>query len=102
MFISYNSSITKFPQNGDGHYEMPRPFKGNSQPNLSNNKKIATVHLQCLKKKFKANKQYFDHYKIFMEETINRANAEPASTTFEGQSGTCRITASIISDSRIN
>lgn len=55
-------------QKEDGHYEMPLPFKGNSPPNLPNNKKLATIRLQCLKKKLKANKQYYDQYKTFMEE----------------------------------
>lgn len=72
-------------QKEDGHYEMPLPFKGNSSPNLPNNKRLATVRLQCLKKKLKANKQYYDQYKTFMEETINKGDAECAPTTPEGQ-----------------
>lgn len=52
----------------DGHYEMPLPFKGNIPPNLPNNKRLATVRLRCHKKNLKANKQYYDQYKTFMEE----------------------------------
>lgn len=72
-------------QKKDGHYEMPLPFKSNNPPNLPNNKRLATVRLQCLKKKLEANKQYYDQYKLFMEETINKGDAEPAPTTSEGE-----------------
>lgn len=64
---------------------MPLPFKGNSPPNLPNNKRLATVRLQCLEKKLKANKQYYEQYKTFMEETINKGDAEPAPATSEGE-----------------
>ena len=59
--------------------------KGNSPPNLPKNKRLATVRLQCLKNKIKASKQYSDQYKTFMEETINKGDAEPAPWTSEGQ-----------------
>ncbi|RXN22093.1 hypothetical protein ROHU_019448 [Labeo rohita] len=41
--------------------------RGSGPPVLPNNKKLATIQLQHLNKKFKANKQYFDHYTAFME-----------------------------------
>ncbi|CAI5683011.1 unnamed protein product [Oreochromis niloticus] len=82
-FIQFLSN--HITQREDGHYEMPLPFKGNSPPNLPNNKRLATVHLQCLRKKLKANKQYYDQYRTFMEETINRGDAEPAPTASQGQ-----------------
>lgn len=82
-FIQFLSN--HITQNQDSHYEMPLPFKGNSPPNLPNNKKLATIRLQCLKKKLKANKQYYDQYKTFMEEIINKGDAEPAPSTSEGQ-----------------
>lgn len=82
-FIQFLSD--NITQKKDGHYEMPLPFKGNSPPNLPNNKRLATVRLQCLKKKLKTNKQYYDQYKTFMEETINKGDAEPAPTTFTGE-----------------
>ena len=79
QFIQFLSD--HITQKEDGHYEMPLPFKGNSPPNLPNNKRLATVRLQCLKKKLKA----YDQYKTFMEETINKGDAEPAPTTSEGE-----------------
>ncbi|XP_057716613.1 uncharacterized protein LOC130931672 [Corythoichthys intestinalis] len=83
QFIQFLSKNIK--QNHDSHYEMPLPFKGDSLPNLPNNKKLAMVRLQCLKRKLKADKQYYDQYKTFMEETINKGDAEPAPTKFKGQ-----------------
>ncbi|XP_021324883.3 uncharacterized protein [Danio rerio] len=68
----------KIKQKGDGHFEIPLPFKGSSPPILPNNKKLATVRLQHLKKKLMNNKQYFDHYTAFMEEILKIGDAEPA------------------------
>lgn len=67
-FIQFLSN--HITQKGDGHYEIPLPFKGNSPPILPNSKRLVTVCLQCLKKKLKANKQYYDQIKTFMEETM--------------------------------
>lgn len=72
-------------QKEDGHYEMPLPFKSTSPPSLPNNKKLAAVRLQYLKKRLKANKQYNDQYKAFMEDMIIKGDAEPAPKTPEGQ-----------------
>lgn len=83
VFIQLLSGNIK--QKEDGHYEMPLPFKGSTLPSLPNNKKLATIRLQHLKKKLKANKQYYDHYKAFMEEMIKRGDAEPVTTTPEGE-----------------
>lgn len=82
-FIQFLSD--NITQKKDGHYQMPLPFKSNTPPNLPNNKRLATVRLQCLKKKLKTNKQYHDQYKTFMEETINKGDAEPVPTTSEGE-----------------
>lgn len=68
-------------QREDGHYQMPLPFKSTDPPLLPNNKKLATVRLQYLKKRLKNNKQYHDQYKAFMEEMIKKGDAEPAPTT---------------------
>ena len=65
-------------QKEDGHLEMPLPFKGSSPPTLPNNKKLATLRLQHLKRKLKANQQFYDHYKTFMEEVIKNGDAELA------------------------
>ncbi|XP_055366070.1 uncharacterized protein LOC129604298 [Betta splendens] len=72
-------------QREDGHYEMPLPFKGSSPPSLPNNKRLALVRLQHLKKKLQANKQYYDHYTSFMEETISKGDAELAPSISEGE-----------------
>ncbi|KAJ8409951.1 hypothetical protein AAFF_G00209920 [Aldrovandia affinis] len=63
-------------QKEDGHYEMPLPFKSSSPPLLPNNKRLATVRLQYLKKRLKANKPYNDQYKAFMEEMMIREEAK--------------------------
>ncbi|XDV46694.1 hypothetical protein PO909_014534 [Leuciscus waleckii] len=63
-------------QKEDGH--MPLPFKGQNPPSLPNNKKLAIIRLQHLKRKFKANQQFYGHYKAFMEDVINKGDAEPA------------------------
>ncbi|KAJ8342685.1 hypothetical protein SKAU_G00326130 [Synaphobranchus kaupii] len=67
----------------DGHLEMPLPFKNVNPPSLPNNKRLATIRLQSLKKKLKANEQYYDHYKTFMEEMISRGDAELTPTSTE-------------------
>ena len=84
MFISYSSSVTTSHRRRTGIMKCLSP-KGNSPPNLPSNKRLATVRLQCLKNKIKASKQYSDQYKTFMEETINKGDAEPAPWTSEGQ-----------------
>lgn len=72
-------------QKEDGHYEMPLPFKSSSPPSLPNNKRLAAVRLQYLKKRLKANEQYSVQYKAFMDEMIIKGDAEPAPETPEGQ-----------------
>ncbi|XP_041845165.1 uncharacterized protein LOC121642470 [Melanotaenia boesemani] len=80
-FVQFLSeTIMKRP---DGHYEMPLPFKDNNPPALPNNKKLASIRLQHLKKKLKANKEYHEHYTTFMEETIRRGDAEPVPPSSE-------------------
>lgn len=65
----------------DGHFQLPLPFKSISPPSLPNNKKLAMVRLQHLKKKLKSNQQYCDHYKAFMEEMFSKGDAEMAPVT---------------------
>lgn len=65
-------------QKENGHLEMPLLFKNCSPPTLPNNKKLAIIHLQHLKRKLKANHQFYDHYKAFMEEVIRNGDAELA------------------------
>lgn len=65
-------------QKEDGHLEMPLPFKGKNPPSLPNNKKLAIIRLQHLKKKLKANQQFYGDYKAFMEDVIIKGDAELA------------------------
>ncbi|KAJ8390170.1 hypothetical protein AAFF_G00110440 [Aldrovandia affinis] len=65
-------------QKEDGHLEMPLPFRGSNPPLLPNNKKLATIRLQHLKRKLKANQQLYDHYTTFMEDVIDNGDAELA------------------------
>lgn len=82
-FIQILSDTIK--QRPDGHYEMPLPFKGNDPPALPNNKKLATVRLQHLKKRLKADKQYHEHYCSFMRDIISSGDAELAPPLSEGK-----------------
>lgn len=50
-------------QKDDGHLEMPLPFRAPCLPGLPNNKRLAIVCLQHLKRKLKSNGQFYDHYK---------------------------------------
>lgn len=59
----------------DGHCELPLPFK-EDRPNLPNNKSCAEHRLKCLKKRFERDKQYKEDYTKFMNETIERGDAE--------------------------
>ncbi|KAK0150857.1 hypothetical protein N1851_008021 [Merluccius polli] len=81
QFIQFLSDNIKQKENG--HYEMPLPFKGTGLPVLPNNKKLATARLQHLKKRLKANKQYYEHYTAFMKDIMDRGDAELASTASE-------------------
>lgn len=71
-FIQHLSDNIK--QREGGHYELPLPYKSSTLPPLPNNKRQAIVRLQNLKRKLKTNKQYYDHYKTFMEEIISRGD----------------------------
>ncbi|GAA6067476.1 uncharacterized protein LOC103911210 [Tachysurus ichikawai] len=81
-FIQLLSANIK--QKDNGHYELPLPFKCNGQPSLPNNKRLAEARLQHFKKRLKSNKQYSDHYKAFMEEIVNKGDAELAPEIPEG------------------
>ncbi|XP_027879371.1 uncharacterized protein LOC114148348 [Xiphophorus couchianus] len=68
-------------QKDDGHLEMPLPFKTPCLPVLSNNKRLAIVRLQHLKRRLKRNYQFNNHYKTFMESIISCGDAELAPET---------------------
>ncbi|XP_048020447.1 uncharacterized protein LOC125251470 [Megalobrama amblycephala] len=61
-------------KNDHGHYEMPLPFK--ERPHLLNNKQLAIVRLNHLKRKLLKDERYKEHYVRFMEEVIERGDAE--------------------------
>lgn len=73
-------SITdnKIFQRDDGHLEMPLPFK--EQPTIPNNRRLALIRLNHLKHKLKNDQRYYDHYKQFTKEIIDRGDAEIAET----------------------
>lgn len=57
-----------------GHYEMPLPFK--ERPHLLNNKQLAIVRLNHLKRKLLKDERYKEHYVRFMEDVIEKGDAE--------------------------
>ncbi|KAL7841403.1 hypothetical protein SRHO_G00250940 [Serrasalmus rhombeus] len=61
-------------RNEDGRYEMPLPFK--ERPCLPNNKQLAAVRLNHLKRKFIANEKYKDDYINYMTDIIERGDVE--------------------------
>lgn len=70
--------LTKLQQgirkNDHGHYEMPLPFK--ERPHLLNNKQLAIVRLNHFKRKLLKDERYKEHYVRFMEEVIEKGDAE--------------------------
>lgn len=69
--------------NEDKHLEMPLPFK--ARPTLPNNKALALICLDHLKRKLRRDQTYLKHYKTFMTEILDRGDAEQV--TMEGASG---------------
>lgn len=61
-------------KNVHGHYEMPLPFK--ERPILPNNKQLAVVRLDHLKRRLAKDERYKEQYKEFMSEIIQRGDAE--------------------------
>ena len=62
-------------QSESGHYILPLPFKS-PKPSLPNNKRAALIRLNHLKKKLMANPEYFEHYKMFMADIIEKGDTE--------------------------
>lgn len=62
-------------KNIHGHYEMPLPFK--PRPSLPNNRDSALTCLNHLKRKLQRDGKYKEQYVKFMEEVIERGDAEP-------------------------
>lgn len=82
-FLQFLSDNIK--QKEDGHYMMPLPFKSSNPPSLPDNRRLATVRLQHLKRKLETNEQYRNHYISFMEDIISKDDAELAPKTSEGE-----------------
>lgn len=61
-------------KNIESHYEMPLPLK--TRPNLMENKESAIIRLNHLKRKLQRDKTYKEQYVKFMEEIIERGDAE--------------------------
>ncbi|XP_077977489.1 uncharacterized protein LOC144433051 [Glandiceps talaboti] len=77
-----NSTETSIQQTENGHYSMPLPFKS-TRPTLPNNKRTAVVRLNHLKRKFATNPKYYDDYKKFMDDIIDKGDAERVSSKEE-------------------
>ncbi|KAL8598023.1 hypothetical protein ACOMHN_011448 [Nucella lapillus] len=61
--------------NDDGHYELPLPFK-QDEPRLPNNRHVALRRLMSLKRRFQKDDIHFQLYKTFVQEMIERGDAE--------------------------
>ncbi|XP_062848434.1 uncharacterized protein LOC134310729 [Trichomycterus rosablanca] len=61
-------------KNEQGHYEMPLPFK--ERPCLPDNRQLAIIRLNHLKRKFSVNEKYKDNYIIYMKDLIERGDVE--------------------------
>ena len=56
---------------GDGHYEMPLPFRSNT-PKLPNNKSQALCRLKRLKTRMENDMKYRQDYMAFMQDIIEK------------------------------
>ncbi|XP_030208539.1 uncharacterized protein LOC115556311 [Gadus morhua] len=66
-----NEGIQK---NKHGHYQMPLPFK--KRPSMPDNKNSVMIRLNHLKRKLQRDEKYKEQYVKFMEEIIERGDAE--------------------------
>lgn len=58
-----------------GHYVMPLPFRDGT-PSLPDNRHMAAIRLGYLKRKFQLNEKHLENYTNFMNEIIQRGDAE--------------------------
>ncbi|XP_071095484.1 uncharacterized protein [Haliotis cracherodii] len=58
-----------------GHYQMSLPFK-DAQLDLPNNKGQAEQRAISLKKKFKKNENFYEDYKVFMKDLLDKDYAQ--------------------------
>lgn len=80
IFLKLKKNIKK---NENGHHEMPHPFK--ERPCLPDNKQLAVVRLNHLKRKFVANERYKTDYVKYMKDIIERGDVKEVRT--EGTNG---------------
>ena len=78
MMSQEDLQFNKIMKNGisfkDGHYSLPLPFK--KQPNLPNNLAQAVKRYLALQQKFSKNSKYEKMYNDFMEDIIQKGEAE--------------------------
>ncbi len=72
--IFFNKLSDGIRKNSSGHYEMPLPFK--ERPKLPDNRQLALVRLNHLKRKLLKDQRYKEHYVKFIEGVIERGEAE--------------------------
>lgn len=70
-FLNIEEGIQK---NMHGHYQMPLPFK--TRPSLPDNRESAMICINHLKRKLQRDERYKEQYVEFMEEIIERGDAE--------------------------
>lgn len=72
QFLNFMENAIK--EREDTHLEMPLPFK--KRPTLPNNKVLALLRLKHLKRCLSNDSKYYEHYKKFMNDVIDREDAE--------------------------
>nr|XP_046230542.1 uncharacterized protein LOC124051127 [Scatophagus argus] len=72
----------KVKHNEEGHLEMPLPFR--VRPQLPNNKQLATVRLNHLKRKIEKSPKYKEDYIKFMDNVFGDGDAEETSAAPRG------------------
>ncbi|XP_028314916.1 uncharacterized protein LOC114470784 [Gouania willdenowi] len=70
-------------KNEQGHYEMPLPFK--QRPQLPDNKRLAEIRLEHLKRKINKDERYKKDYVAYMNDIIERGDVEEVNN--EGKKG---------------
>ena len=76
--IQFLSIITaSIHQKASKHYEMKLPFRGESQPEMSNNLLAVLKRLEYLRQRLLKNPQYHEDYTKFMTNIIDQGDAEP-------------------------
>ena len=58
----------------DGHYQLPLPLKDKKLV-LPNTRMAAMKHIESLKKRFEGDEPFYNQYKCFMDELIDKKYA---------------------------